>query len=1610
MANYTSTANIVLSVNGKQAQKMLRSLEKDAQRLEKQIAKAIASGDKASMKKYQRELNRTNTLMEQLQGKAQTAEQVLRRLDKATPRELQKTLSTLQSQLNGIQRGSAAWDAQIAKIKLVKAEITKVNATIATQQSLWTKMNAALNTAQTFIYGAIAAVTGFIMAGRRAVNSFAEMEEAMANTRKYTRMTEENVLELNEAFKKMNTRMSRQELNLLAQEAGRLGKNTLDSVQQYVEAAAIIKVALVDLGDGATQTIAKISNIFGMEELYGVKDAMLKVGSTVNVLSQNCTASKPFIVEFAQRMAGVGSVAKMTIPEIMAFAATLDANGQKVEMSASAISRLVMKLFQDPAKIAKEVGLNVNYFTKVLQNDTTKGVMMFLEQLDKIGENNAIAALAPLFKDLGMDGVRMSQVLANLSSHLDMLKWEMKEANKAFMEGTSATKEYNIFNNTAQASIQKAKNHVHELAVELGEKLFPVMKHIYTSSSSFLRVLNIIISFLIEHKKIIGFLTGTIIAYYTAVGVAKTLQLAWNGAILFCKNTLVAFQYVVGLCEVAMIALTHGTKAAGTAFTFLNAKMKASPLGLITALIAGVAIAVINLRDKLKTFKDSVNEAVDSAMKWQESTIKEQNELDELFGKLQGASKGTKEYEDAKKSIINQYGEYLKGLIDEKGEIIDLARAYDLLTKAINRKAIAQGLKTAKEDVMQKYISELTDFANLFESTLKDYGLTTIEASKLTATVTEAVSSNKKIDKDTEDQIKKITAGGRKTFEGADNWWAKLKANGSSALNVLTLGAIGTDYRSLPPTNIVQKMYDLWGDKTEGMNNIDNIENGLLPLNKASKGDLELAIESLQSIVESEKAGNALVYKTGYGLEYLEVTVERAAELIKEYQEEITLRGSNVSPKQYSENEYESNGDGKSQNKTSKGDRFKREEEYKALREAYALINKSVGQKQDKEGKWVSYSSFDYQKEIDDINIKYYEKILQRSDLTWLERIQMQAKYQEALAKKEEDYNAQSIERENRTHIKKVVALKEQYAKNEISQEEYNKKSEKEDIRHLGVVTNIYKKQMLAKMTKWEEERDKASTAMYRQFQGNVDLHDRPVISAKKLTDAGWEGAGGENDIATVFSSQYGIEDAEGNIREILVTPILPDGSVLSPEELKDYIYNELQGASDILLADNMGIVIAVDVDPDGSAGEKLHKLQEIFYSSKPGIDLDAYGKFLQAKETYLNKENQISEKERKEEEKNKQEHQKELDKTKKSYFGQNKNEKKEEYDKEVNSLDEVYQSELQAVGNNDQEKLRIEEAYQIAKIALAKKYGQDYDKSMKDQILSFADWLDSDGGKALTGTMSTLTSGMSNIFSQLTSMMQSDLEIQTAAIEKKYDKEIELAEGNTYKEQKLEKEKEKAIAKAKQDANRKMFAMQVIQAVAQTAQNAISAYGSAAAIPITGFVMAPIAAAMAVAAGMLQIAAIKKQQQASEAQGYAEGGFTPDGDKYQEVGVVHAGEWVASQKLTKNPRTRSVIEMLDYAQRNNTMGAISAEDVSKSIVAPMVSANSQAELPTVINNNLYNHVAGNSELSNTISKLYKRLNEPFVTVNTVTGDLGIQKAQDEYAKLLKNKSPKSQK
>ena len=183
----------------------------------------------------------------------------------------------------------------------------------------------------------------------------------------------------------------------------------------------------------------------------------------------------------------------------------------------------------------------------------------------------------------------------------------------------------------------------------------------------------------------------------------------------------------------------------------------------------------------------------------------------------------------------------------------------------------------------------------------------------------------------------------------------------------------------------------------------------------------------------------------------------------------------------------------------------------------------------------------------------------------------------------------------------------------------------------------------------------------------------------------------------------------------------------------------------------------------------------------------------------------------------------------------------------------------------------------------------------------------------------------------------QANCDYKVAMISKEYDQRISKAGNNSAKVQKLEKERDKKIAAEKNKANKKAMRMEIAQATVQTAEAAISAYKSAAAIPMVGHILAPIAAAAALAYGAMQVATIKKQHQAESA-GYYEGGFT-GGNRYRrEAGVVH--------------------RLIDVAQRNNTVGRLTATDVSRAMGvggATVVSA------PTV------NVQTDNSELADTL-------------------------------------------
>jgi len=262
----------------------------------------------------------------------------------------------------------------------------------------------------------------------------------------------------------------------------------------------------------------------------------------------------------------------------------------------------------------------------------------------------------------------------------------------------------------------------------------------------------------------------------------------------------------------------------------------------------------------------------------------------------------------------------------------------------------------------------------------------------------------------------------------------------------------------------------------------------------------------------------------------------------------------------------------------------------------------------------------------------------------------------------------------------------------------------------------------------------------------------------------------------------------------------------------------------------------------------------------------------------------------------------------------------------------------------------------------------------------------------------------MNTLLSAYSSYVQASQDAEVAAVEAKYDKQIKAAGKNQKKVEKLEKQKEKELAKVRAEYQEKSFAIQIAQAFASTAMATINAYSSAAAIPVVGTVLAPIAAGVAFAAGMFQVAAIKKQREAAKAS-YSSGGYTPAGRWDEPQGVVHSDEFVANRFATGNPMLRPVFDVIDYAQRNNTINSIGKNDIARALGVKGFDSGGYVN-QTVNNNNTQElNPAYIEALIAVIDRLDKKLDEPFVGEVSITGRRGIAENMNLYDRMIKNAS-----
>lgn len=372
MSEIRDTASLFLRVDGEEAIKKFNEAKAKVEELKKKLIEASNAGDFKKVEELNRELRPAVKNLDAMYLNVGRINAAMKNLSLQTPKELRRTMALINAELNSgaIERGSKQWNEYNEKLKQVKSELKK----IADEQKVVTDSGLSFKD-MLDIGGNISmiATTALQMKDNVAdfmrdnVNAYIELDAEMANVQKYTGLTREQIELLNRELDKLDTRTSKIKLNQLVEEGGRGGLRSIEELVQYAKAADIINVALDELGEGATEAIFKLSTIFGDKDKLGVEGSMMAVGSVINELSQNCTAAAPYLANFTKCLAGVGAQADMTIPQIMGFAAVLDSQGQAVEMSATAVSQLITKMFQDPAKIAKAVGMDVQEFTNMVK-------------------------------------------------------------------------------------------------------------------------------------------------------------------------------------------------------------------------------------------------------------------------------------------------------------------------------------------------------------------------------------------------------------------------------------------------------------------------------------------------------------------------------------------------------------------------------------------------------------------------------------------------------------------------------------------------------------------------------------------------------------------------------------------------------------------------------------------------------------------------------------------------------------------------------------------------------------------------------------------------------------------------------------------------------------------------------------------------------------------------------------------------------------------------------------------------------------------------------------------------------------------------------------------
>lgn len=838
----------------KAAQQEIVSMQKEIQALSKTQA------DISAFQKQQAAVEATRKRLEMLR---QQYDNIQREMEETGNESADMKNKLLAKQLQ-IDKTSASLEKQTAKLNelsgaLEEAGINTDDLSHSSEQlagkidTLKKKQGEAADKAMTFgdkagqafnqVHEAIVAA-GIAVALKEIYEYFAscaqasmDFESAITGVAKTTDLTDEELAAMSDSIKALSTEIpaTTEEIAAVTEAAGQLGIQK-DALLDFTEIMTMLGTATNMTADEAATSLARFANITGMAtDNYG------RLGSVIVDLGNNFATTESEIVAMGTRLASAGKLAGLTEPEIMALAAAMssvgieaEAGGTAMTQTLNAIEKAVAKGGDDLAEFARIAGMSSEEFSSAWKNDAMSALTSFIGGLGKLDEQGESTVL--VLEDLGLTGIRQSNMLKALGLAADQMTGAVNTANTAWQQNTALTNEANKRYATAQSRLTMMQNAYNNLKVAIGDAYTPALSEAYGVGT---KVLNSITAFIQKNPALV--------------------------------NAITAFAGVIGAVVAALAAYAVAAKIAATASAILTAAIPGvnvimgvtAAVAAITAGIVALATAAANdavprvkeLTEAARGMREAMDEAKATYDDTVTSTMAAAGVADTYIGKLE-------ELEAAGLNTDEQHRQYHNTLALLCQVVPELADYIDLETDTINggTEALRANTEAWKQNAMQQaYQDQLTELYSQYSAVL-------IEAEENSIGLTKAQYSLEAAQQKLSD-----------TYAQMDALWADAQKQADAYYDQYGYYTDATAFLS-------QEYYDLQNSIYDTNNEIWAAEKSIKNYNKAMEEDADAVSEAEAEIALAEEAVKNLTASMNEGTG----ASEEAAAQVSEFQAAIS--------------------------------------------------------------------------------------------------------------------------------------------------------------------------------------------------------------------------------------------------------------------------------------------------------------------------------------------------------------------------------------------------------------------------------------------------------------------------------------------------------------------------------------------------------------------------------------------------------------------------------------------------------------------------------------------------------------------------------------------------